>query len=239
MATHSRLTRKEEARSLRRAFFYLVLTIGFVTLLAIWGIPSLVRVATFFSQWRGATTPIGKTDILPPAPPTINPIPRATKKDLLSLSGTSEPGSTVEIYLNEVVNGSVVANNEGVFIVDKISLSSGENEIYAVATDQAGNNSSPSRKFNILYDNQPPELEISAPEEGASFSGEAQKRLTISGKTEAGINLTLNGRLVILDQEGNFSTTITLSEGENIVKIVATDLAENQTEKEIRVTFTP
>lgn len=239
MATRSRLTRKEEARSLRRAFFYLVLTVGFVTLLAIWGVPSLVRVATFFSQWRGASTPIGKTDFLPPAPPNINLIPRATKKDLLSLSGTAEPGSTVDIFLNEEVKSSVVANNEGVFILDSISLSEGENQIYAIATDQAGNSSSPSRKLAILYDAKPPELEISSPEDGATLTGQEQKRLTVSGKTEPGISLTINGRLTILDQEGNFSSTFSLTEGENTFKIIALDLAENQTEKEIKVTYTP
>jgi len=235
----SRLARKEEARNLRRALLYGLLTILVVILVLFWGIPSLVRIATFFNQWQSSSTPVGKSDLLPPAPPKINPIPAATKKDLLSISGQAEAGSTVEIFLQNAAIQTVVADNEGRFTIDRLKLSSGENKIHAVATDQAGNISQPSTKMTILFDNQAPELEIFSPQDRATFSGEKQKKVTISGKTEPGITLTINDRLIILNQEGNFSTTRQLSEGENIFKIVASDRADNQTEKEIKVTYTP
>lgn len=238
-AKKSRLVRKEEARSLRRTLLYGSLTLLIIVLLFWGGIPSLVRVATFFTELQTSQTPVEKEDLLPPAPPQINPVPRATKKDLLSLSGLAEPGSTVEIFLNNTSTQTVIATSEGAFTIDRLKLSPGENKIYAVATDQAGNVSQPSSKMTILFDSEPPELEIYSPADGATFSGEKQKKLTISGKTEPGITLTINDRQVILDQEGNFSTIKPLSEGENTFRVVATDLAENQTEKEIKVSFAP
>jgi len=239
MAVRSRLARKEEARRRRRNLVFTILTFLIIIFVFFWGIPTLVKVATFFAEWRGSESPVEIGDDLPPAPPQINLPPRATNKDSIPISGSAEPGATVEIFLNGLSSQKVVTTSEGSFSIEKLKLSLGENKIYAVVIDKAGNISQPSSEISILYDNKPPELEVETPKNGASFFGEKQKKVTVSGKTEPGVTLTINDHLVILNQEGNFSAQINLSEGENTIKIVAKDLAENQTEKEIKVNFSP
>jgi len=240
MATlRSRLARKEVSRIRRRMLLFGGLTIFTLLFLLFWGIPLLVKVATFLTEWQGSRSPVEVSDQLPPAPPSLNPLPKATNKEFLSLSGSAEAGASVEVFLNSTSFQKVVVTNDGTFVADQIPLIEGENKIYVQTIDEAGNLSQPSPIKIILFDNQPPTLEISSPQNGANFNGDGQKKVTVAGKTEADINLTINDRFVILDQEGNFTTQLTLQEGENIIKVSAVDLAENKTEKEIKVNFSP
>lgn len=236
---HSRLVKKEEAKSLRRTVIFGGLTILFILGIIFLGIPTLVKIAVFFSEIKSSGTPVEQSDILPPAPPKINSLPEATSTNSISLSGFAEAGSTVEVFLNNSSYKKVIASEDGTFLVDNLSLTEGQNEIYTIAQDQAGNLSQPSETILILFDKAPPTLEISQPQDGANFTGEKQRKIQISGKTEPGVNLIINDRLQILDKDGNFSLAFTLSEGENVLKFVATDKAENKTEKEIKVTFAP
>ncbi|PJE67723.1 hypothetical protein COU95_00810 [Candidatus Shapirobacteria bacterium CG10_big_fil_rev_8_21_14_0_10_40_9] len=236
---HSRLVKKEEAKSLRRTVIFGGLTILFILGIIFLGIPTLVKIAVFFSEIKSSSVPVEQSDILPPAPPKINPLPEATNIGTIPISGFAEAGSTVEVFLNNSSYKKVVASEDGTFLVDSLLLTEGQNEIYTIAQDQAGNRSQPSETIIILFDKAPPTLEISQPQDGANFLGEKQRKIQISGKTEPGVSLTLNDHLQILDKDGNFSQTYALSEGENVFKFVATDLAGNKTEKEIKVTFAP
>ncbi len=166
-------------------------------------------------------------------------MPETIKTGLTSLSGTAEASSTVEIYFNGKKVTSVVSDSNSKFTTGKLRLEEGKNSIYAVAIDKAGNQSSSSEKYYVWFDEEPPELTISSPEDGAIFYGEQEKSITIQGKTEPGVSLTLNDRLVIIGSEGDFSTTFSLSEGENHIKLIARDKAENEVEKEITVIFFP
>ena len=145
----------------------------------------------------------------------------------------------MEIYLNGKNITTVISDSDSKFITEKLRLEEGRNTIYAIAIDKAGNQSSPSEKHYVLFDEEPPELTISSPEDGATFYGEQEKSITIQGKTEPGVSLTLNNRLVIVGSEGNFSTTYSLNEGENQIKLVASDKAGNETEKEITLVYFP
>ncbi|MFZ5366416.1 MAG: Ig-like domain-containing protein [Patescibacteria group bacterium] len=231
--------KKEKARSLRRTVIFSGLTILFVLGLIFWGIPSLIKIAIFFSEIKSSSTPVEQSDILPPAPPKINPLPEATNIGVMSLSGFAEAGSTVEVFLNNSSYQKVITSEDGTFLADNLNLTEGQNEIYATAQDNAGNKSQPSAKMIIVFDKTPPELTIDKPQDKAHFIGEKQRKIQISGKTDPGTILTINEHLEVLDKDGNFSLSFTLSEGENVLKFIATDQAGNKTEKEIKVTFTP
>lgn len=235
---HSRLVKKEEARSLRRTVIFSGLSILFILGLVFWGIPSLVKIAVFFSEIKSSSTPVEQPDILPPAPPKINSLPEATNTSPISLSGFAEPGSTVEIFLNDSSTQKVVASEDGTFLSDSLNLTEGRNEIYTTTSDSSGNTSQPSTEIVIFFDKTSPELAINQPQDRAHFIGEKQRKIQISGKTEPGVSLTINEHLEILDKDGNFFLTYTLSEGENVLKFISTDRAGNKTEKEIKVTFT-
>jgi hypothetical protein len=237
--SYSRLARREEKQSIRRAFIYLLLAVIISVTTLFLGIPVLIRVAVFFAELKGSSLPVEQADVIPPPPPRINTLPEAIKTNQVSLSGTAEAGVSVEIYLNQKNITSVVSNSESKFVTEKIRLEKGKNSIYAIAIDKAGNQSAPSAQSYIWFDNEPPVLTISQPEDGAKFYGEQEKSINLQGKTEPGVSLTLNGRLIIIGSEGEFSTTYSLNEGNNQLKLVARDRAENETEKEITVSYFP
>lgn len=236
----SRLARVEEKKSLKKAFIFVVLTISLILTLIFFGIPTLVRVAVLFAEIKSSSTQTTEqTDSIPPSPPQLDDLSEHTKDQNISLTGFAEQNSTVEVFLNGSPVGTVTTNSEGKFSIEKVSLSQGKNEIYAIAADKAGNKSQPSETLTTNFDNTPPDLTVDQPQDGTTFNEDRQKKMKISGQTEPDISLTLNDRLIILNQEGKFSTDMTLSEGENALKIIATDKAGNQTEKDLRVTFNP
>jgi hypothetical protein len=236
---YSRLARRQEKDNIRKALIYFVLAIILLVATLFLGIPVIVKVAVFFAEFRSSSLPIEQTDIIAPSPPRINTLPDANKTNLISLSGSAEAGSSVEIYLNEKNITTVVSDSDSKFITEKLRLEEGRNTIYAIAIDKAGNQSSSSEKHYVLFDDQPPELTITSPEDRTTFYGEQEKSITIQGQTETGVSLTLNDRLVIVGSEGSFSTTFSLSEGENHIKLIARDRAENEAEKEIILIYFP
>lgn len=230
----SRLARKQEARSLRRAVLFGFLTVLLALALVFLGIPALIKMAIFIGNLRSSYTPIETKDVLPPVPPRLKPLAEATNEDQINIEGFAEKGATVEIFLNGIAEKKCVAEVDGSFLVSNINLNQGENEIYAITTDQDGNKSQKSGILVIDYDNTPPELVVNEPTDGSVFPSE-EKTIEIKGETEEGVTITVNDRFVILGVEGEFSSSFTLSEGENKIKIVAVDKADNQTEEEITV----
>lgn len=232
----SRLVRKREARSLRRAVLFGFLTVLLALALVFLGIPALIRMAIFIGNLRSSSTPIETKDVLPPVPPRLKPLAEATNKAQINIEGFAEKGATIKLTLNGIANKETVAKTDGTFLVSNIKLSQGKNEIYAIATDQDGNTSQKSAILVIDYDNTPPELIVNEPADNSVFSSE-EKTIEIKGETEEGVTITINDRFVILGAEGKFDFSFTLSDGENKIKIVAVDKAGNQTEEEITVTL--
>ncbi len=236
---YSRLSRRQEKENLRKAFIYFILAVVLMGATLFLGIPVIIRVAIFFTEIRGSSLPVEQADTLAPPPPRINTLPEATKMAYLNLSGTSEAGSIVEIYINDQKVDSLVSDSDSKFSTGKLRLEEGRNSIYALALDSTGNQSSASEKHYVWYDETPPELEIISPSDGASFYGEQEKSLVVQGKTEPEVSVTLNGRIIIVNSEGEFSTSLSLNEGENQITALAQDRAGNETEKEIKVIYFP
>lgn len=232
----SRLTRKQEARSLRRAVLFGFLTVLLALALVFLGIPALIRMAIFIGNLRSSYTPVETKDILPPVSPRLKPLSEATNKDQIEIQGFAEAGTTVEIFLNGVSKQKSIAEADGSFLISHVKLNQDKNEIYATATDQEGNTSQKSGILIIYFDQTPPELTINEPVDNSTFYAE-EKVIGIQGETEEGVTITINDRFVIVDAEGKFSSSFTLSEGENKIKVIATDKANNQAEKKITVTL--
>ena len=62
--------------------------------------------------------------------------------------------------------------------------------------------------------------------------------LKVTGNAKNAVNLTLNGREISIDQNGNFNETIVLLSGYNIVNIKARDKFEYSDEKNYKLMFT-
>lgn len=78
----------------------------------------------------------------------------------------------------------------------------------------------------------PPELEI-----GTIPENVYTEELTIRGLTEAKASVTINNEQVSLNDNGTFIHTIKLKKGENLIVILAKDLAGNESKKEFKVIF--
>ncbi len=233
----SLLTRKEEKRNFRKAFLYGFLTILLGMALFFLGVPALIKMAVFIGSLNSSSTPIERSDNLSPSPPTFKPVFEATNSAELSLYGFAEAESTIKLFLNGKEK-EVIADNDGNFTFNEIKLKLGKNEFYAFATDKAGNESNISKRITVFYENEPPELEISSPEDGSTF-WEEDKQIDILGKTDPDANLLINDHFVVVNQEGGFSYQISLTEGENEIKVIATDKAGNETERTIKVNYSP
>jgi hypothetical protein len=64
-----------------------------------------------------------------------------------------------------------------------------------------------------------------------------QSVLPITGNAKNAVNLSLNGRSVSIDKDGNFNETIALILGYNVVSIEAVDKFGNSDEKNYKLTM--
>lgn len=235
---YSRLNRTEKKKNLKTAFLFIFLTIILGVTIVFVGIPLLVRLAMFLGDMRSPNLPIENSDSIPPSPARFNSSFEATNSATISLGGFAEPAANISLFLNQEFDTEVVVDNEGSFLFDKISLKGGDNLIYAIVTDEAGNESNKSTTINIVFDNQSPEIEISSPTDNQEFS-QLKKQITISGKLNESASLSINDRTVILNSNLEFNYSYTLKDGENKIKITAVDEAGNKTEKELIVSYSP
>lgn len=72
--------------------------------------------------------------------------------------------------------------------------------------------------FQVFAINQTPSLSISEPKNDAVISGSS---VNVTGKTESGITIAINGQNVFVDPSGQFHTTIGVAPGQKELKIQA------------------
>jgi len=232
---YSRLTRIEEKENIRRAVFFSLLTIISLALVFFLGLPAVAKFSAFLSDLRKSSEPVERQDSTPPVPPRIEPLPEATNQLRVDIKGSTEPGVSVILKLNNKEE-EILANNDGEFNYT-FALNDGENKISAYARDSSGNESQKTEEINIIYDNDPPQLSLTTPNDGTNYYGSKQRQVLLEGETEVGVNININGRFVQVDSDGKFTFTTTLNEGENKFTILAQDLAENITEKTLTLHF--
>ena len=234
----SRLSRLEEKRNLRRMVWMVVVVAGILGAAMMWGIPFLVRVAMFAGAFGQSGRQVDKSDLIPPAPPTLAADFEATNSARLTIKGWTEPGAVVYLTQNREPAGNAVAREDGGFLFDEVKLLEGNNTFAGVAVDQGGNKSRPSTELKVRYSTQAPKLEIESPGDGQTVRG-SQARVEVKGVTDAEARLTVNDRLVVVDTGGRFSTLAGLTPGDNTLVIVAVDRAGNQSRKELGIKYEP
>lgn len=235
----SRLTRLEEKRNIRKAAL-LVTGTAVVAILGITiGVKVLARIAGFSNTLGSAGQPIDKNDNIPPGPPLLLIDFDATSSARMTVNGTSEPGSTIFLLNNKESVGNVVTMEDGSFVFSSVTLNDGENSFVAVAVDQAGNKSNESGEVKVYFSTIVPSLSLETPTDRQIFTGKDNNILTIKGKSDPGIRVNVNGRVLIVNQEGEFSGLYNLNEGENNLIITATSKTGSQIRKELMVEYRP
>ena len=193
--------------------------------------------------------PTPLTTVIPPATPTPAPTSVTTPPPVATPSATPTPNQTPgsQLLLNVqgpedgstvrsdavVVHGfaspgasvtidgqAAVVGGDGRFQAE-VTLSPGANLIEVVATDTMGSRETRS----LTVTSRPPSpqpffLIITEPED----QGVVRERLiSLSGRTGPEAVVSVNRVFISVDEQGIFSTTITLDPGPNIIDVVATD----------------
>lgn len=230
----SRLAKREKNKIQKQTFYYLFFGIVILLVFIFLIMPNLIRL--FFAIIDG-DSPLVEKDTIPPQVPVLssNPV-EATFSASLNLKGFAEPKSKVVFLLNSAKSAEIIVSEEGQF-EHELELVEGENELSIFGVDEAGNESLKTRSYLITRDSEAPILEIEEPKDGSVIELKKNRTVTIKGKTESNARVTINGRMVFADEDGNFSSNYYLAEGKNELEFEATDKATNKTNKKIEVEF--
>ncbi len=235
---YSRVSRLEEKRARKQFLIVIASIIGILLVVGTIGIPLMAGASVLLGNLKSRQPLVEGGDKTPPFPPILTPTTSATNSATLKLEGYGEPESTLTIFVNDQEMKKVLIGSDGNFSFTDINLVKGKNEIFATATDQAGNASTPSTHLVIIYIIDSPKLEIFEPTDGQTFA-KNQQEIIIKGTTDPGNDIHINGRFVSVKDDGAFMFNLRLNDGENTLSIVARDQAGNETKLERKVTYTP
>ncbi|MFN5327832.1 MAG: Ig-like domain-containing protein, partial [Planctomycetota bacterium] len=187
-----------------------------------------------------ATLPTGVTvDIIVPAVPVVVSVVGASaivtagfRKDAaLTVSGTAEPSSTVELWDGAVSLGTVTTNAQGQWSLSISGLTEASHGFKARATDLAGNIGSISAATTVIVDLTAPNTPIFS---GPGLSKSASPTIIGSAESLATVTVTIAGSdyLATADNSGNWSLNlvtagVALAEGSNGLVLKSTDRAGN------------
>jgi parallel beta-helix repeat protein len=172
-----------------------------------------------------ATTSIEvNVDITPPSIEVISPANGSlTKQIIVRINGTTEDGSVV------TVDGMPATVTDTSFTITT-RLTEGTNVIQLFARDKAGNTNTGT--WTLLVDITSPPLEITSPRDGLLTTNDC---VQVTGTTEPGAKLTVNGKDAKVDDVGKFMFEVALVQGDNLITVVASDIAGNSISGQRRV----
>lgn len=218
--------------------FNLVFVVVLVFVFFMWGLPFIVGSLSFLNKSKPKTivdVPLVDEAIAPP----VLFIPfESTNSATLSISGYSTPLTKVNLFIDDELKSQVQTDSEGKFTTEGLSLNLGTNNIYAITVNDADKKSLPSKTIKLYYNNEKPTLEVTAPVDGTEIKG-GEKKVTVSGKTGPDNTITVNGSTVIVSSEGIFQTSIGLSEGDNIITVVASNKFGNTNQIQKTIKYLP
>ncbi len=231
----SRLALKTERKTKKTIILTSLGIIIILFLLIKFGINLLVGFSVFLAGTKNqpASLNVNSNVTFIPAP-VLNPLPQATNSAQIIISGKAEANKTVNLYINSDLKDTVQSDKDGNFFFTE-SLSSGNNQI-AAKTEDNNKNSDFSNTFTVSLINKAPSLNINTPTDGQSFSKD-QNSVNVTGTTDPGVNVTVNGFWAVMDENNNFSYNLPLQNGDNQIKVIATDQAGNKTEKDLKVNY--
>lgn len=231
----SRLSRRMESKTKKNLALSVLGIILIVLLVLKFGIPLLVNLSLFLSGSQSKEeTKIQNSSFIDP--PILDSFPEATASANIIISGAASKEQTINLYINDNLIDTAIAEDNGRFSFRQ-TLKPGENNIKAKAVIN-GKESDFSNTIAIFFKSARPSLNLSFPSDNQSFSKD-QNVAEIKGTTDLDVRITVNGLWAITDSNGNFSYRLSLQNGENRIKITATDIAGNKTEKEIKINYSP
>lgn len=230
----SRLIKKQEKEMRKQTIFFIFLSIALLVFFIFIIVPNLIRL--FFNFFGDEQTNIFEDDLPPTAPILFEAPPEATFSAQILLEGYADPDAKVVFILNGEQVEEKEVNDEGEFS-QEVLLEEGLNQLSIYTVNKLGTESLQTRNYDVVFDNEPPIITVIEPESDSVIELKRNRSTRVSGETEPLSKVYLNDRLILVDEEGQFSSTHYLDEGENVLRFVAVDRAGNQSELEIEVEF--
>lgn len=190
--------------------------------------------------------------------PTLDDLPEYVNEEEIDVKGATSPNIQVQILINGEEGPIINSDRYGEFSFRDVELEEGENIIQVIAIPEgevagtpdsdrrtatresrsSSDDDSPTSEFaskevTVVLDTEEPFIEFDPelPEETE------ESPLEITGMTDA-YELSINKRMITVDEDGNFEGKIVLTEGENTLDIEATDKAGNELAYEVSIEFT-
>ena len=152
----------------------------------------------------------------------LNDITRVASPGI-TLEGVTEPGATVYQAGNAQ---TIPVDAQGYFKINR-QLTEGSNILEIFASDQAGNTAHISH--NVTLVTRPPELTVLSPVNDQWLN---KKVLEVTGVAPNATEVLVNNQPATVQEDGTFNREIILREGDNTVRVEATDDVGNTTEME-------
>jgi bacillopeptidase F len=157
----------------------------------------------------------------------------------VGVSGTTIPNAVVS------VNGEIVEVDEQGNFTTMVTLEEGPNIIEVIASDLEGNEVS--TILAIIYSALPTTtptppvveelfLDVMEPQDESTITINS---VGVSGTTIPNAVVSINGEIAEVDEQGNFTTMVTLEEGPNIIEVIASDLEGNEVSKSLVIFYIP
>ncbi len=214
--------------------FFTLLILAFTYL---WIVYLLSNASSFWDIFRGKQASYSDKDTVAPITPYLNPISEATKDDQINITGQSETGVKITLYVNGAKSQETVADGEGQFSFANIPVTEVDQDFYVIAIDEAGNQSKPSAPYKTRKDITPPEFSVNTPEKDGTTFKSTGRTYQVAGTTEPGTSITINEQFALVLQTGEFTANVRLEEGNNKLVFKALDKAGNETVKEYNVKY--
>jgi len=228
----SRLAKREQTKVIRQTIAIGVVSVVVVLVFFFFFLPTVIRLAID----GGFDSSSFEKDTVPPQIPAISAPPTAVATKELVLTGYGEPKSDIRVVLNNEEGPQVFAGEDGTFEIT-VALIDNLNTLALYSLDEAGNESTVSRTYEVLSLTTPPKLVVSEPAPDQVFERTANQNIAIKGETTPKAKMYVNDRLLSVDSEGVFQGTFRLAEGDNELLFKAVDLAGNEITQSLKVTF--
>ncbi|MFA6007638.1 MAG: hypothetical protein WC784_03245 [Candidatus Shapirobacteria bacterium] len=230
----SRLDRKEDEEITKKTIILGAITVLIFVLVIVFGLPLLVKLSVMLGNAKSQSKD-NQVKVIPPLAPRLVVSFEATNSANFSIFGVAEPKVNVELLKNDTSLGKETTDDKGGFMFDNITLDKGENVFTALASTDKEGNSELSKAVTVNYDDQPPTLSMVNPSEDAVSVDGAD--FDVVGKSDKGVSVTINGKLAMVDDNGQFKLKVQLNAGANDLNIVVRNVAGNQVTKTIKVTY--
>jgi polyhydroxyalkanoate synthesis regulator phasin len=161
---------------------------------------------------------------------------------MLLLNDVASPTSDATAYIRgwTDADATVTVDGDGVSVMPdgtfeaEVALVEGDNVFALEAMDSVGNMAT--AEVTIVLDTTAPVISIESPDDGATVTEAA---VTVSGTIDDPTAMVWVNGVSAGDGAGGFSAVVSLTEGDNVVTVVAEDDLGNTASESITVTYEP